>query len=76
VLEERGIPRQGYDIESATGEIIGRITSGTQSPTLGQGIAMGYILSNFADLQETVWVRIRKKAVPARVVRPGFLPKV
>jgi glycine cleavage system aminomethyltransferase T len=36
---------------------------------------MGYIRRDFAGLKETVWVRIRKKAVPARVVRPGFLPK-
>jgi aminomethyltransferase len=75
ILQERGIPRQGYAIESATGEAIGHVTSGTQSPTLDQGIAMGYIRRDFAGLKETVWVRIRKKAVPARVVRPGFLPK-
>ncbi len=75
MLQERGIPRQGYAIESATGEVIGHITSGTQSPTLGQGIAMGYIQRDYAGLKETVWIRIRKKTIPARVMRPGFLPK-
>ena len=75
VLQERGIPRQGYGIESAGGEIIGRITSGTQSPTLGYGIAMGYVLRDAGSLDEIVYIRIRKRAIPARIVRPGFLPK-
>ena len=75
VLQERGIPRQGYSIESAAGDVIGRITSGTQSPTLGYGIAMGYVLRDAGLLDEIVYIRIRKKAIPARIVRLGFLPK-
>jgi len=75
VLQERGIPRQGYIIESAAGEAIGRITSGTQSPILGYGIAMGYVFRDAGALDEIVYIRIRKKAIPARIVRPGFLPK-
>jgi aminomethyltransferase len=75
VLQERGIPRQGYSIESANGDVIGRITSGTQSPTLGYGIAMGYVLRDAGLLDEIVYIRIRKKAIPARIVPPGFLPK-
>jgi len=71
---ERGIPRQGYEIENVDGERIGRVTSGTQSPTLGEGIAMGYIQKEYATLGEQVRIRIRKKTVPAIVVRPGFLP--
>ena len=72
---ERGIPRQGYAIENSAGETIGHITSGTQSPSLGEGIAMGYINRSFATLGEHVAIRIRKNAIPATVVRPGFLPK-
>lgn len=75
VITERGIPRQGYTIENAAGETIGRITSGTSSPTLGHSIAMGYIHASDAALGNTVYVRIRKNAIPAEVVRPGFLPK-
>ena len=75
VLQERGIPRQGYIIESAAGEAIGRITSGTQSPTLGYGIAMGYVFHDAGALDEIVYIRIRKNAIPARIGRPGFLPK-
>lgn len=75
VITERGIPRQGYTIENAAGETIGRITSGTSSPTLGHSVAMGYINASDAALGNTVYVRIRKNAIPAEVVRPGFLPK-
>jgi aminomethyltransferase len=72
---ERGIPRQGYPIENSAGETIGRITSGTQSPTLGVGISMGYIQRESGALGEQVAIRIRKNTVPAIIVRPGFLPK-
>ena len=75
VIEERGIPRQGYAIEDEDGNTIGRITSGTQSPTLGHAIAMGYIQREFTKLNTKVRIRIRKKAILARVTRPGFLPK-
>jgi aminomethyltransferase len=75
VITERGIPRTGYTIENADGKTIGRVTSGTSSPTLGHSIAMGYITSSEAHLGNTVYVRIRKNAIPAEVVRPGFLKK-
>ncbi|MDE0871793.1 MAG: glycine cleavage system aminomethyltransferase GcvT [Flavobacteriales bacterium] len=72
---ERGIPRQGYTIENTEGDVIGHITSGTQSPTLGEGIAMGYIQKSQADLGNQIRIRIRKNTVAAQIVRPGFLPK-
>jgi len=75
VVRERGIPRSGYPLENESGETIGRVTSGTSSPTLGHGIAMGYIQKAHAKLGNRVFVRIRKNAVPAEVVRPGFLSK-
>lgn len=75
VITDRGIPRTGYNIENANGKTIGRITSGTSSPTLGHSIAMGYIAKEEAQIGDKVFVRIRKNAVPAEVVRPGFLNK-
>lgn len=72
---ERGIPRSGYTIENSAGKAIGHVTSGTQSPTLGIGIALGYIQKDCALLESEVFIRIRKNAIPAMVVRPGFLPK-
>ena len=75
VITERGIPRQGYAVENAAGEVIGRVTSGTMSPTLGHAVGLAYLAQQNADLGSTVFVRIRNKALPARVVRPGFLPR-
>lgn len=72
---ERGIPRHGYEIENESGEVIGTVTSGTQSPSLGHGIAMGYIAKAESELGTNVYIRIRKNRVLAKVVRPGFLPK-
>ena len=72
---ERGIPRKDYLIENAAEEVIGIITSGTSSPTLGHGIALGFIDQAHAKIGETVYIRIRKNAIPAKVQRPGFLTK-
>lgn len=73
-MEERGIPRAGYDVTNSSGEVIGRLTSGTQSPTLGIGIGLAYIASNQAKIGDRVFVRIRNKDVAATVTKPGFLP--
>lgn len=75
VITERGIPRQGYQVEDAEGAVIGRVTSGTMSPTLGHAIGLAYLSGENALLGSTVHVRIRNKTVPAQVVRPGFLPR-
>jgi aminomethyltransferase len=71
---DRAIPRQGYPIVDREGNEIGRVTSGTMSPTLGMGIAMGYIDHAHAQLGNEVYVSIRQKNVAASVVKPGFLP--
>lgn len=72
---DRGIPRSGYNVLNANGEVIGVITSGTQSPTLGIGIGLGYIAVDEAKLGDYVHVQIRNKSVPALVTKPGFLPQ-
>lgn len=71
---DRAIPRQGYPIVDGEGREIGRVTSGTMSPTLGMGIAMGYIDQDHAQLGNEVYVSIRQKNMAATVVKPGFLP--
>ena len=40
---EKGIPRHGYEIKDQAGAVIGAVTSGTQSPSLGKAIGMGYV---------------------------------
>ncbi len=74
-LDERGIPRQGYDIVDENGRIIGDVTSGTMSPSLDKGIGMGYIPFEMAQNNEKIFIQIRKKAVPATQVKLPFYKK-
>lgn len=76
-LTEKGIPRQGYEIISAEGAVIGQVTSGTLSPMLDTGIGMGYIDVPHNKSGTNIFIQIRKKQVPAIVKRPPFvtLPK-
>lgn len=71
-LDERGIPRHGYDIVDSSGEKIGVVTSGTMSPSLGKGIGMGYVPADLAKAGAKIFIQIRKKAVPATVVKLPF----
>ena len=71
-LDERGIPRHGYDIVDENGKIIGIVTSGTMSPSLDKGIGMGYIPTEMAKSGEKIFIQIRKKAIPASLVKLPF----
>jgi aminomethyltransferase len=70
---DRGIPRGHYEICDENQTVIGEITSGTQSPTLGVGIAMGYVPLAKAKIGETVLIRIRDKFLKAEVVKMPFV---
>jgi aminomethyltransferase len=70
-LLERGFPRRGYSVVSE-GEVVGTVTSGTLSPTLGTGIGMAYVRAPLAKPGTEVEIRIRDQAIPARIVRPPF----
>jgi len=74
-LVERGIPRHDYEIVDAEGNVIGHVTSGTQSPSLGKGIGMGYVNKEFAKEGSEIYIRIRKNDVKAQVVKPPFYKK-
>ena len=71
-LNDRGIPRQGYDIVDGNGNKIGDVTSGTMSPSLGKGIGLGYVPTVFADVNSKINIQVRKKAIPATVVKLPF----
>ena len=71
-IDERGIPRHGYDIVDGNGKTIGVVTSGTMSPSLGKGIGLGYVPTIFADINSKINIQIRKNAVPATVVKLPF----
>lgn len=70
---ERGIPRHGYELADADGNIIGVVTSGTMSPSLNVGIGMGYVTKEHSKSDTEINVLIRDKKVKAKVVRPPFL---
>ena len=71
-LNERGIPRQGYDIVDGQGVKIGEVTSGTMSPSLGIGIGMGYVPTILKGVGTQIHIQIRKKAIPATIIKLPF----
>lgn len=71
-LQERGIPRQGYEIADEAGNIIGEVTSGTMSPMLRIGIGMGYVKPEFAKVDTEFFIVVRNKKLKAKVVKLPF----
>jgi len=74
LVEERGIPRHGYDIMTG-GKQIGTVTSGTLSPVLKKGIAMGYVPLATAKTVTELQIKIRDKVVTAGIVKPPFVKR-
>jgi aminomethyltransferase len=72
-MQDRGIPRHGYEIADAMGEAIGEVTSGTQSPSLGKAIGMGYVAESFSNQGSEIYIKVRDKLLRAVVVRLPFL---
>ena len=69
---DRGIPRHDYEIVDADGNTIGKVTSGTQSPSLQKAIGMGYVNNEFAKEGSEIFISIRDNKVKAKVVKPPF----
>ena len=69
---ERGIPRHDYPIVDAEGNSIGKVTSGTQSPSLQKAIGMGYVTTAFAKEGTEIFISIRDNKIKARIVKPPF----
>ncbi len=72
---ERGIPRKNYEIMSASGEVIGKVTSGTMSPMMGIGIGMGYVKPEFSKPDTEIAVSVRNKLLKAKVVKMPIYKK-
>lgn len=70
---DRGIPRHGYAIVDADGHPIGRVTSGTQSPTLKKSIGLGYVPTTYAKEGSEIYIDIRNNPLKALVVKPPFV---
>jgi aminomethyltransferase len=69
---EKGIPRHGYEIKDFSGRVIGRVTSGTQSPSLKKAIGMGYVDINHSALDNSIYIKVRDKLLHAKVVKFPF----
>ena len=74
-MQERSVPRQDYEIVNANGNVIGVVTSGTMSPTLGIGIGLGYVTVENSPVDSEIYIRIRKNEVLAKVVKLPFYKK-
>jgi len=72
---DKGIPRHGYELVDAAGNVIGVVTSGTQSPSLQKAIGMGYVQTAFAAEGSEIFVNIRDKKIKASVVKTPFYKK-
>lgn len=69
---ERGIPRHDYQIKDASGNVIGKVTSGTQAPSLNKAIGLGYVAIAHAALDSEIYIDIRNTLVKAKVVKAPF----
>ena len=69
---DRGIPRHYYEIKDAAGTLIGSVTSGTQAPSLGKAIGMGYVAAEHAKPGTAIYIDIRNTLVKAQVVKFPF----
>lgn len=71
-MVERGIPRHDYEIVDMEGNAIGKVTSGTQSPSLQKAVGLGYVANAFAKDGTEIYIKIREQKVKAKVVKPPF----
>jgi aminomethyltransferase len=69
---DKGIPRHDYVIKNQAGEIIGRVTSGTQSPSLQKAIGMGYVANGHNQIGADIYIEVRDKLLKALVVKLPF----
>ena len=71
-MVEKGIPRHDYEIKDFSGMTIGKVTSGTQSPSLGKAIGLGYVSTVFSNLDTKIYIKVRDKLLQAKVVKLPF----
>ena len=73
--EKGAPPRHGYEVQLPDGTPLGELCSGVLSPTLGKGIAMAYVPTQYAKAGTEVRVIVRGKGVPAEIIKKPFLKK-
>mgnify|MGYP003498653397 CR=1 FL=1 len=72
---DRGIPRHDYEITDGQGTVIGKVTSGTMSPSMKLGIGLGYVPTELSKLESEVFIKVRDKELKAKVVKAPFYKK-
>ncbi|MCV9387823.1 glycine cleavage system aminomethyltransferase GcvT [Reichenbachiella ulvae] len=69
VMEDKGIPRGGYEIADADGHVIGHVTSGTMSPSMNKGIGLGYVQMGHHTADTEIFIQVRNKSLKAIVTK-------
>lgn len=72
-LTEKGVPRQGHDVVDASGSRVGRVTSGTLSPTLNEGIALAYVAPTHSQPGLELGIQVRGRRLGARIAKLPFV---
>lgn len=72
-MKEKGIARHDYEIKDFEGSILGRVTSGTQSPSLGKAIGIGYVDSKYSAIGSEIFINVRNTLLKASVVKMPFV---
>lgn len=72
---DRGIPRHDYEITDAEGTNIGRVTSGTMSPSMKKAIGLGYVSVDFSNIDTEIYIKVRNKLLKAQIVKLPFYKK-
>lgn len=71
-MVDKGIPRNAYPIKDLQGNTLGRVTSGTMSPSLKKAIGLGYVATEFSAVESEIYIEIRGKLLLAKVVALPF----
>ena len=72
-MQERAIPRHDYLVVDAEGNQIGKVTSGTMSPMKNIGIGLAYVAKPHFKVGSEIFIQIRNKSIPAKVVKLPFV---
>jgi aminomethyltransferase len=73
VMEDKGIPRHDYPVVDGSGNVIGKVTSGTMSPSLNYGVGLAYVQTGHHKSDSEIFIQIRNKQLKAKVTRPPFV---
>lgn len=74
-LIDKGIPRHGYNVCNADGEVIGVVTSGTMAPTVKKGVGLAYVNAPLYKVGSEIFIEVRGKMLKAEVVKTPFYKK-